>query len=630
MRRAEVRVSGLAGWIGPLTPEAPGDVLGAMAAALRPVPGTTTRTRATPSGGVALCGGAPGDWFEDDTGATCAVSGEPRWTDPALAAVAAARGHAAAFAGGYRRFGADVLDRLYGRFAVALVGPRGEDGFVAIDRAGLETMAYRIADGRGLVFASTADGVCRHPSVRAELAPDALFDFLHFSVISAPQTVYRDVLKMLPAQCLGMHDGTTQARTYWHMPYVEDDRGDEQALAAELFAALRAAVGRVVDDADPDRIGAFLSGGLDSSTVVGLVGERLSRPVPSFTIVFDAEAYDERRYAELAAAHFGSPHHTYAVTPADTAELLPRLADAYDEPFGNASAVPAYYCARLARDHGVGLMIAGDGGDEIFAGNARYVMQQQFELYQRVPRVLRRALEPLVRGVPFGDRLPLVRRARGYIRRAAVPMPERMETYNYLNEASYADVFEPGFLDRVDRTGPARRLAAVYDRCASASLLQRMMHFDLHVTLADNDLRKVDRMGRLAGMAVRYPFLDDEVLAFSARVPPHLLIQRLKLRHFYKRAVRGYLPDPIIAKTKQGFGLPVRVWLASPGPLRDFVMDVLNAFKARGIVRGAFMDRILRDWDAEEARLYAQLVWYLVVLELWLQARNPSERLTVS
>ncbi len=617
-------MSGLAGWIGPLTPAAPGHTLEAMVAALRPVPGTTTRSRATATGGLALSGGGPGDWFEGEDGTTCAVCGEPRWEDPALAAAAAAHGHAAAFAGGYRRYGGAILERLHGRFAVALVEPNGDDGLVAIDRIGLETMTYRVVDGRGLVFASTLDGLTRHPAAPAELSPDALFDYLHFSTVPAPETVFRDVHKMLPAQQLSVRAGRTTGAAYWRMPYIADGPGDAGALTAELFARLREAVGRAVAGVPPGRVGAFLSGGLDSSTVVGLAGETLSQPVPSFTIVFDAEAFDESRYARLAAGHFGSAHHTYAVTPADTADLLPSLAEAYDEPFGNASAVPAYHCARLAREHGIDLMIAGDGGDEIFAGNDRYVMQKRFGLYGRLPGGLRRVLGPALSGLPLAALVPPLRRVQGYVRRASVPMPERMETYNYLNETTYGDVLAPDFLARVDGHGPARRLREIYDRCDSPDLLQRMLHFDLHVTLADNDLRKVDRMARLAGVAVRYPFLDDDVVAFSARVPPGLLIRGLKLRHFYKQAMRGFLPDEIITKTKQGFGLPFRVWLASPGPLRDFAADVLDAFKARGILQAGFLDRILHDWNPEEARLYGQLIWYAIVLELWLRSRGVT------
>lgn len=621
-------MSGLAGWVGgpPAADRPPDAVLSAMMAGLGPAPGApAVHGKAVEAGGLAVRSAAAGAWWADADGLWAAVDGAPAWTDPTLAETARARGQGAALAEAYRQYGLDLLGVLRGSFAIAVVEPATRQALLAIDRVGIKTMTFQTLTGGGLAFATTADALRGHPAVEARISLPAIFDYLHFSAISAPRTIYRDVRKLLPAQYLAFRDGALVDGLYWHIPYGEGEAEPDQAqLSAELMRTLRGAVGRSVEGEDPARLAAYLSGGLDSSTVVGLAGEALGRPVDSYTMMFDSEDFDESRYARLAAEHFHSPHHTYAVTPDDTADLLPKIAEVYDEPFGNSSAVPAYHCVRMATANGIETMLAGDGGDELFAGNARYVMQQKFGLYEQVPRPLRAALEPALFALPLAGRIPLIRKAQGYVRRARSPMPDRMETYNFLNHASYPGIFTGDFMASIDPEGPIDRLREIYGRAGNGTMLQRMLHHDMHITIADNDLRKVIRMADLGGASVRFPFLQDEVVEFSARVPPGLLTRRLRLRSFYKESMRGFLPDPIITKSKQGFGLPFRVWMTKPGRLRDFTLDVLGQLKARRIVRPAFIDNLLGNWSAEEAKEYGQFVWCLAVLELWLQHRQEN------
>lgn len=616
-------MSGLAGWAGAVPPSRErGAVLDAMLAGLG-APRATPR-RALPGGALGL--GANGDGVFEDAGALYAVDGDPVWHEPELATLARQRGHGAALAEAYRCHGAALVERLHGAFTLAVVDAAAGTAFLAIDRMGIGTLCYAPVPG-GLVFGTTTDAVRAHPAGPWAISPQALFDYFFFSIIPAPGSVYTGVRKVLPAQSVDFRDGRPTVRAYWSVPYTDAATTDVDALSRDLHQVLDAAVRASMNGTGGTSVGAFLSGGLDSSTVVGLAGEAADGPVPSFTITFDAPDFDEGDYARIAAAHFGSPYHSYAVTDADTVDLLPRLAAAYDEPFGNASAVACYYCAKLAREHGVEVLLAGDGGDEIFAGNARYVMQQVFGFYEKVPKSVRRVLEPVLSGMPGGDRIGVLRRARGYVRRASVPMPERLETYNFLVQNDVSNVLTPEFLERVDADGPLRTVRDVFGRLDDAAPLHRMLHYDRYVTLADNDLRKVGRMCALAGVAVRYPFLDEEVVGFAARIPPDLLIRHLRLRDFYKRAMRGFLPSAVIRKQKHGFGLPFRVWMARPGPLRNLVADVLTAFSERGIVRREVINRLLTHWDDNEARAYGEFFWYMTTLELWLQCRHPGFRI---
>ena len=617
-------MSGLVGWVGPVPADHErGAVLDRMLGGLGAPVGTPRS--AQQAGALGLGNGC--DAAFADEGTLCAVDGDPRWADNDLETLARQRGQGAALAEAYRRHGNDLVERLHGAFALAVVDPRANTALLAIDRMGIKTLCYAPAPGGGLVFGSTIDALRAHPEGPAALSVQALLDYFFFSVIPAPNSVYEGVHKLLPAQSVAFRDGRLTAQTYWSVPYSETTEADFEPLAQELRQVLAASVRTAMDGNDGGPTGAFLSGGLDSSTIVGLAGEAAGDPVASFTITFDAQAFDEGSYARLAADHFGSPHHVYAVTDRDTVDLLPRLAQAYDEPFGNASAVACYYCAKLARDHGIELLLAGDGGDEIFGGNARYVMQQVFGLYERVPQPVRRWLEPPLLGMSAGRRIAPLRRAQGYVRRARIPMPDRMETYNYLVQNSLSDVLTPAFLERIDPEGPLRTVREVYGRLDDGPPLRRMLHYDRFVTLADNDLRKVGRTCALAGVPVRYPFLDETVVSFAARIPPDLLIRRLRLRDFYKRAMNGFLPATIIRKQKHGFGLPFRVWMARPGPLRNLVTEAMAAFKERGIVQAKIIDRLLTHWDDDEARAYGELFWYMTVLELWLQCRHPGVRM---
>jgi len=382
------------------------------------------------------------------------------------------------------------------------------------------------------------------------------------------------------------------------------------------------AVQRTIGELNEGTVAAFLSGGLDSSTVSGFLSRISPKDAKTFTVGFGHSAYDEVSFARIASSHFMTRHREYYMTPKDVVDLLPRVAKAYDEPFGNSSALPVYCCARAAREDGVELLLAGDGGDEIFAGNMRYVEQLIFEVYTRVPRFVRsRLLEPLIFRLPFGASAQIVRKARGYISRANVPMPSRLEMFNLLSLRPKDEIFEPSFVDAVDVTDPLVQAQDIYAAATSTNTLHRMMHLDMKVTLADNDLRKVNRMCALAQVDVRFPFLDEDLVEFAARVPPSLLIRFFRIRDFYKRALRGFLPDEVLAKQKHGFGMPFADWSKNDPTLKQFVCDNLIAFRRRGFMKSAFIDDLI-DRHEPTNSAYDGLKWDAMMLELWLCAHG--------
>ena len=549
-----------------------------------------------------------------------AVEGRIRWALAELAALAVQRGPAAALLEAYRRDGANCLRHMAGSFAIAIADAETESGLLAVDRMGVRPLCYANPAGR-LVFGSNAGTVAAHPQVGREPSPQAIFDYLYCHVVPAPGTIYEAVRKLRPAECIVFRHGAVEKRFYWQLRYQDDARESFDALKERFRQLLREAAGRAIDtDA---AIGAFLSGGTDSSTVAGLLTELRGKPAKTYSIGFAAEGFDEMEYARITARHFATDAHEYYLTPQDVVEAIPLVAGAYDEPFGNASAVPTYFCARRARDDGVRVLLAGDGGDEIFGGNARYAKQKVFEAYAWVPRMLRHSLiEPLALAMPGGERIAPLRKLRSYVRQASVPLPDRLESYNFLRSAPLDDIFEPGFLADVDPAHPLALQRDVYQQAASASPVNRMMHLDLEFTLADNDLRKVSRMCEIAGIEARYPLLDDALVAFSGELPPRLKVKGLRLRYFFKQALRDFLPPETLAKTKHGFGMPFGLWLREHKPLTDLVRDSLDAFGRREIVKKEYLRQLQHDHETGHATYFGVMIWVVMMLERWLAARN--------
>jgi len=458
---------------------------------------------------------------------------------------------------------------------------------------------------------------------KASIDPQAIFDYLYFHVIPSPRTIFKGVQRLPPAHGAVFENGRLTVAPYWVPRFTEPQRPAFGPLAEEFRRLVRDAVTAQLDGSKP---ACFLSGGTDSSTVAGMICEVAGRPAATYSIGFEAEGYDEMRFARIAAKRFGTEHHEYYVTPEDLVRSIPVVAAHYDQPFGNASALPAFYCAKMARDNGVTKLLAGDGGDELFAGNSRYAKQRVLGWYGSVPGVLRKGLlEPLLERTPLGS-LPLARKGRSYVEQAKVPLPERMQMYNLLMRLDIEQVFTPGFLAQVDPADAMRQQRAVWQQVLDASELNRMLAYDWRYTLAEADLPKVCGTTSLADVQVGFPFLDARLVDLSLKLPSEYKLKGLKLRWFFKEALRGFLPDEIIAKKKQGFGLPFGVWANRHPALRQFATDSLRSLSGRGIVQPRFIDRLLGEQLPAYPGYYGDMVWILMMLEQWMRVHDARLR----
>jgi len=613
-------MSGFCGWLGwQDEPERERRVLQTMARGL--APWNPAEAECVAGSGTALAGVAAAGSLEIAAVGDhlAALVGAIEFRDAELAAIAGARGALAALCDGFRRHGAELPNRLRGAFALAVLERDGRAGLLAVDRiGGRYPLCYRVQGGT-LVFSSQASAIQAHPRGAAELDPQALYNYLYSHVVPGPRSARRDVWRLPPAGVASWREGVVEIGTYWRPTYREDDRTSLDTLVEEFRATLRDGVRRVAEGPEP--LGCFLSGGTDSSTIAGLVTQIRGEPARTYSIGFAVEGYDESRYAQSAVRHFGTVHHEHRMEPGEVVELIPRIAAAYSEPFGNASAVAALCCARVARERGTTRLLAGDGGDELFAGNTRYATQALFEAYARVPAWLRRfVVEPAAFGVPGGQRLLPLRKLRSYVEQARVPLPRRLESYNHLERASPESVIHPDLLAGLDPREPLRQMEELYAKALATTSLNRMLALDLKVTLADNDLPKVSRTCEMAGVAVAYPFLDDDVVELSLRVPVRWKLKGQKLRWFMKHALRDFLPQDVLRKKKHGFGLPFGMWIRDYRPLRDLARESLDGLARRSIVRASYVDDVWRRHESEHAAYYGVMIWVLMMLEQWLRA----------
>jgi len=522
----------------------------------------------------------------------------------------------------YLREGKDAFARLRGDFVVAIWDGRDRSFHLACDRLRVQPV-FTYTDAHRLVFASRIRTLISYPHpLTLDVDPGGIVDVLTSSIIPTPHTIYRQVQKLPPATVLTYRDGAVSLRPHWSLRFQPGTAIGERELASVLRERLSDALAARLRVDTNGGYGAFLSGGIDSSTVTGLLTRLADRPVKTFTIGFGEPRFNEVDYARVAARAFRSEHHEYFVQPSDVAAAIPVLLDAYDEPFANASAVPTYYCAKIAKEAGVDVLYAGDGGDELFAGNERYALQRLLDYYWQVPSWIREPVLVPALTAMAATSIPTFVRGLKYVQRARVPYPDRLYAHGLFRELPREEILGRDLLDLVDVDRSFDATLARHFRAAGASNdLDRQLYVDLMLAICDNDLFKVTRATEAAGVTVRYPFLDPPLVEFAATVPASLKMRGTRLRTFFKRAYADLLPPETIAKTKHGFGLPIPVWLRTEPHLnammRDLVLSPGSSIAA--YFRRPGLEALVERHRTDTTSYYGTFLWNLMVLELWLR-----------
>lgn len=530
----------------------------------------------------------------------------------------------------YERFGSDFVSKLRGSFSILIWDRRQKKLLAAVDRFGINRLAY-YDDGKVLLVASRIDALMRSGDIDAAVNPRGIASVLNFSTVLGPETIFTAVHRVPPGALLIVSEHQTHVEKYWDMQYGLENGGHEARLSRELESLVEASVAAHCKREAAHEIGAFLSGGTDSSTVVGMMSQMKNGPVKAFSIGFEEQRFNELQYAEIAAGRFSAIHYKYLVSPQDCFEALPDMVRCFDEPFANSSAIPTYFCARLAAQNGVKTLLAGDGGDELFGGNERYVTDKVFEAYRTVPAVLRGGLiEPILAWLPMQG--GVIRKARGYIRRAKMPSVERFLSFQFLSAHPPSEIFETGFLEKLKDYSILEVPSRYYSQAPGRDHLDRLLYVDVKITLGDSDLPKVTCMAELAGAQARFPLLDTAVAEFSGRIPANLKVKGFQKRYLFKRAFRNLLPGEIIGKKKHGFGIPVSLWLKSDPRLKELARDTLRSKRAseRGYFRPGFIEGLFQKHTTHNSSYYGDVIWSFLVLELWHQFMDAPAKLTVS
>lgn len=457
----------------------------------------------------------------------------------------------------------------------------------------------------------------------ASLDPQALFNYIFHHCIPSPVTIYKGVSKLGPGvTAIIDNTGLLQQHCYYQPDFTPSSDSPEK-LMVQCKELISEAVRRNISD----DCAAFLSGGLDSSTVAGMLAkhnQQTGKSARTYSIGFEAKGYDETEYALLTAKHFNTEHKVHYLQPEEIASHFTKVAGYFNEPFGNSSAMAAYICANVAKKDGIKVMLAGDGGDEIFAGNERYFKQKVFERYAALPGPLRGLLS-LGLDNAIAVKVPGIKKATSYVRQAKVPLPDRLDSYNFVNRFDVNQMFDTDLIKQVDTGQPAEQKRQRYSACLADDAVDKMMYLDWKFTLADNDLVKVNQMCQLAGVEVRFPLFEKELVDFSCTVPASVKAPGQKLRDFYKNSFRGFLPDETLTKSKHGFGLPFGVWMKQRPDLQQIALNAMQSFKQRNILQPSFVEQAIDTFENGHSGYYGELVWIIVVLELWLQQHETID-----
>jgi asparagine synthase (glutamine-hydrolysing) len=506
----------------------------------------------------------------------------------------------------YEKYDLACLDHLRGMFAFALWDGRTRRLLLVRDRLGIKPVFYRLEPGR-LVFASEARALRELAEEPLEVDPQSVYDFFGFRYIPAPRTLYRGVEKLLPGHFLIADYSGVHTREYWDIPGEEDPPRPANQVADELVAQLRESIRlRLVADVP---LGVFLSGGTDSSALVALMTELEARPVRTFSVGFEESEYSELPYARAVERRFATEHHELIVRAEQMVCELPRLVTFRGEPLAEPTDVALYLLSRLASES-VKVVLAGEGGDELFAGYPKYAADPLAALVSALPQSVTRAL---IRCLPYRQRRARIALEALSIRDEA----ERSATwFASFSRPERENLFAPEFLAQVDPTHPARVFDSYLQKQRQGTPLKRMLYADLKVWLPDNLLLRGDLMTMAASLEERVPFLDHKLVEFAACIPTRLLVRGLRTKVLLKRAFEQVLPREILYRRKAGFAVPVGAWFRKP--LNAFVRDLVLSPEAlrRGYFNPASMETLVRE-HLGGIRDREKQLWALVNFELW-------------
>ncbi len=517
----------------------------------------------------------------------------------------------------YDEFGADCVQHLRGMFAFAIWDDTDKSLFIARDRVGKKPVLYSLQENGDLIFGSEFTALLAHPKISREVDFEAIDSYLSYLCVPAPQTAFKQIRKLEPAHWLRWKDGKIEMRRYWQPDFSRKIKISEAEAIDETTRIIREATKMRMISEVP--LGAFLSGGVDSSVVVALMAQESEKPVKTFSIGFEEQDFSELKYAKIVAKHVGAEYNEFIVKP-NALEVLPTLVEHYGEPYADSSAIPTYYVSKETRKF-VTVALNGDGGDESFAGYERYAAMKIAELYHRFPAFARKLfIEKPIGMFPTSElKKSRVRDAKRFLQAANLPKTERyfrwMSTFN---RDAKAEIYTKEFRETVSGQNPSAFLDKWFANANGSGILDATMLTDQMTYLPNDLLVKVDIASMANSLEARSPFLDHKVIEFAASLPENLKMQKFETKSLLKKVAAKLVPREVIYRRKMGFGVPIGNWFR--GEMKNFVREILLAEKSlkRGIVKSEMIEKYVRE-HTESERDHTFQIWTLLMLELWFQ-----------
>ncbi len=517
----------------------------------------------------------------------------------------------------YEESGPECLEHLRGMFAFAIWDDVEKSLFLARDRIGKKPLLYSRQPNGDLIFGSEFQALLKHPSISREVDYDAIDSYFTYLCVPAPQTAFKAIRKLEPGHWLRWKNGDIETHRYWLPDFSKKIKISEEEVIEETTRIVRESTKlRMISEVP---LGAFLSGGVDSSVVVALMAQESPTPVKTFSIGFEEQDFSELKYAKTVAEHVGAEYNEFIVRP-NAVEVLPTLVDHYGEPYADSSAIPTYYVSKETRKH-VTVALNGDGGDESFGGYERYAAMQLAEIYQRFPGSLRKIFfEAPVKALPSSElRRSRIRDVQRFIKAANL---SRSERYYYwmsgIKDSMKEELYTDEFKRRENGNNPFHFIDQWFKQANGSGMLDSTLLADQMTYLPNDLLVKVDIASMANSLEARSPFLDHKVIEFAASLPENLKMRRFQTKYLLKKVAARLVPRSVVYRQKMGFGVPVGKWFR--GEMRDFVHSVL--LSERAMKRGLTEPAVVARWIDEHETAVADHtfhIWGLLMLELWFQ-----------
>jgi asparagine synthase (glutamine-hydrolysing) len=504
----------------------------------------------------------------------------------------------------YEEFGEDCVKHLRGMFSFAIWDENEKKLFAARDRIGKKPLYY-FYNKMDFVFASELKGILTLPLLERSVDRNALLKYLQYGYIPDPSSIFKDVYKLPPGHTLSYVGGRVTLKKYWEISFLCSNTNNEEDVQQELLERLIDSVRvRLISDVP---LGAFLSGGVDSATIVALMAHEMTQPVKTFSIGFEEEEFNELPFARKVAERLGTDHHEMIVRPASF-DLIDKIIYHFDEPFGDASALPTYYVSKLASNY-VKVVLSGDGGDELFAGYDSYAAILDRSKYEKWPKPIRFGLQKIASLLPAGTY------GKNFLHNISLPVNERFSDYvSHISTSKHSCLLSKDLRESMNSENCIFEKS--FEAAARYDAVSRLQYVDMKNYLPGDILVKVDRMSMAHSIETRVPLLDQELIQYVNGLPSKYKLNGARRKYIFKKVAERLIPEETIRRRKQGFAVPLKYWFKDE--LKGFVKQILLESRTaqRGYFDMSYIKKLFVEHDTGR-RDYSRILWHLLILELW-------------